>query len=119
MNYYIEEIESATPYTVLITSFLAGLGIDPDGIRLWVANEIIDALWMEEHAEIFRNLKIALLLVGVLCVLVTIAQLIRTGPIGWICAVLGFISGFIIMDTSFLGGILLVVGMFLAKYAGS
>ena len=98
---------------------LAGLGVDPDGILLWVSYEVLNALWIEEHADIFRNLKLTILLLGVIFVLVTIAQLIKTGPIGWICAVLGFLSGYIITNNSFWGIILLVAGAFLAKFAES
>ncbi len=92
-QYYIK-IVNATPRTILITGFLSGVGIDPEGARLWAVKKIIEFLRIGENTGASRILNIALLLLEVFFILVTIAQVIKAEPIGWICALIGFFSGF-------------------------
>ena len=91
---YYTKIVNATPRTILITGFLSGVGIDPEGARLWAVKKIIEFLRIGENTGASRILNIALLLLEVFFILVTIAQVIKAEPIGWICALIGFFSGF-------------------------
>jgi len=94
ISQYLDKIQNATPRTILITGFLSGVGIDPEGARLWAVKKIIEVLRIGENTGASRILNIALLLLGGFFILVTIAQVIKAEPIGWICALIGFFSGF-------------------------
>jgi len=76
ISQYLEKIQNATPRTILITGFLSGVGIDPEGARLWAVKKIIEILRIGENTGVSRILNIALLLLGFFFILVTIAQVI-------------------------------------------
>ena len=50
ISQYLEKIENATPRTILITGFLSGVGIDPEGTRLWAVKKIIEVLRIGENS---------------------------------------------------------------------
>ncbi len=108
---YYNKIVNATPRTILITGFLSGVGIDPEGIRLWALKKIIEFLRIGENTGASRILNISLLLLGLFYILVTIAQVIKAEPIGWICALIGFFSGFTSTNI-YLGLSFLALGIF-------
>ena len=115
---YLEKTVNATPRTVLITGFLSGVGIDPEGARLWAVKKIIEFLRIGENTRVSRILNIALLLLELFFILVTIAQVIKAEPIGWICASLGFFSGFTGTNI-YLGLSFLALGIFILRFAGN
>jgi len=115
ISQYLEKIENATPRIVLITGFLSGVGIDPEGTRLWAVKKIIEVLRIGENAGVSRILSMALLLLELFFILVTIVQVIKTEPIGWICALLGFFSGFT-SASIYLGLSFLALGIFILKF---
>ncbi len=99
ISQYYTKIVNATPRTILIIGFLSGVGIDPEGARLWAVKKIIEFLRIGENTGASRILNIALLLLEVFFILVTVAQVIKAEPIGWICALIGFFSGFTSTNT--------------------
>jgi hypothetical protein len=87
------------------------VGIDPEGARLWAVKKIIEILRIGENTGVSRILNIALLLLGFFFILVSIAQVIKAEPIGWICALIGFFSGFTSINI-YLGLSFLALGIF-------
>ena len=115
---YLDKIINVTPRTVLITGFLSGVGIDPEGTRLWAVKKIIEFLRIGDNTGVSRILSIALLLLELFFILVTIVQVIKTEPIGWICALLGFFSGFTSTNI-YLGLSFLALGIFILRFTGN
>ena len=106
-----------TPRTILITGFLSGVGIDPEGTTLWVVEKIIEFLRIGENSGASRVLDLILVLLELFFVLITVVQLFRTEPIGWVCALLGFFSGFTSANI-YLGLIFLAMGIFVLRFSG-
>jgi len=118
ISQYLDKIQNATPRTILITGFLSGVGIDPEGARLWAVKKIIEILRIGENTGVSRILNIALLLLGFFFILVTIAQVIKAEPIGWICALIGFFSGFTSTNI-YLGLSFLALGIVILRFTGN
>ncbi len=118
ISQYFEKIVNVTPRTLLITGFLSGVGIDPEGIRLWAVKKMIEFLQIGENTGQLQMLNIALLLLELFYILVTVAQVIKTEPIGWICASLGFFSGFTSTNI-YLGLSFLALGIFILRFSGN
>ena len=114
-QYLEKKIENAKPRTVLITGFLSGAGIDPEGIRLWAVKKIIEFLRIGENTGVSRILSMAFLLLELFFILVTVAQVIKVEPIGWVCALLGFSSGFTSTNI-FLGLSFLALGIYILRF---
>ena len=115
ISQYLDKIVNATPRTVLITGFLSGVGIDPEGTRLWAVKKIIEFFRIGENTGVSRSLNIVLLLLELFFILVTVAQVIKAEPIGWIYALLGFFSGFTSTNI-YLGLSFLALGIFILRF---
>jgi hypothetical protein len=104
-----------TPRTILITGFLSGVGIDPEGTKLLVVEKIIEFLRIGDNSGASRFLNIILVMLELFFILITVIQLFRTEPIGWVCALLGFFSGFTSANI-YLGLLFLALGIFVLRF---
>lgn len=107
----MEDIRDSTALTLFTSSFLVGLGIDPDGLFYMIVNKVIEILYLEQFEAIYNNIRISIFIVLIVGpIIITILQIRKVGPIGLVCATFGFLSGFFILDYNLIGLILLVIG---------
>jgi len=106
--------------SIFLSSFTAGVfmavGVDINEVVANVFNQLIDSLYTPSYGVAGTVLKIMMcLLLILLPIVVDIFLIYRSGIIGIIAAMWGFLSGFIILANAVAGAILLIIGLLIAR----